>query len=219
MHPDHPEGEGVGFREGPFSQEGTDHRGLEFFRQGPHFLVRFGNDSSVPYQQERPFRAFKHPGHGFDAFDIDFGGDRVSRQVHGRIDHFGRKRGGGNIFGQINQNRAGPVGVRDKKRFFDDPRDIIYVIDQIAVLDDRHSDADDIRFLERVFPQHGPDRLSRQDNDRNRIHHGGHNAGHGVGGSGAAGYANNPRPSGHAGVTVGHMHRRLFVPHQDQFNF
>ena len=87
--------------------------------------------------------------------------------------------------------------------------------DDHVVLGDRHGDAGDVDFLEGVGAEHLAADLSGDADDGRGIEHGGGDAGHHVGGSGAGGDNGRAYPAAGARIAVGHVGRALLVTHQD----
>src|SRR5690606_17246092 len=54
------------------------------------------------------------------------------------------------VFGDIDQNWAGPPRARDVERFLDGIGQVFYIVDQVIMLGDGQRDAGDVRLLEGV---------------------------------------------------------------------
>ena len=86
------------------------------------------------------------------------------------------------------------------------------------MLGDGQRDAGDIRFLEGIGSQHRLGHLSRDADDRNRVHHRRGNAGDQVGGARPRRGDGHADPAACARVTIGHVRGALFVAHQHVAN-
>ncbi len=119
------------------------------------------------------------------------------------------------VLGQIDDDRAGAPAAGDVKRFLDDARDVLDVLDEEIVLGARARDADEVRFLESVVADHRGRNLARQDDHRSGIHVGVDDSGDGVGGAGAGGDEHDAGASADAGIALGHVGRALFMADED----
>ena len=123
------------------------------------------------------------------------------------------------VFGNVDQHRAGPASRSDMKRLFDDPRKIGDIGHQIVVFGNRTTDFDDRRFLECVRADHSRRDLSGDGDHGATVEFGVGESGDQIRGSGAAGGDTDPHPSGTAGITLGRECPPLFVPWQDRPQF
>jgi len=73
------------------------------------------------------------------------------------------------VLGQIDEHRPRPSRAGDEEGFFHHARDIGHILDQEAVLDGGVGDARDVRLLEAVLAQHGPDDLAAEHDHGNRV--------------------------------------------------
>ncbi len=121
------------------------------------------------------------------------------------------------IHGQIDQHRAGPAGRGDMRTPRErSARGLSNVLDDAVVLRDRAGDAGGVGLLERVVAdQVGPD-LAGEGDHRDRVHHGGGQAGDEVAGPGTAGGEDHAGLAAGAGVAVGHVAAALLVPRNDE---
>ena len=119
------------------------------------------------------------------------------------------------IFRQIDDDRARTAAAGDIKRFLDDARNILDVLDQEIVLGARTRDADEVRFLESVVADHRGRNLAREHDHRRRVHVSVGDAGDGVGRAGARGDQHDAGASTHARIAFGHVGRALFVADED----
>jgi hypothetical protein len=106
-----------------------------------------------------------------------------------------------------------------KKASFITRGNVGHVLDQIAVLDGGVGDARDVRFLEAVFAQHGPNDLAAEHDHGNRVGHGGEQSGHRIGRPRTRGHHHDTGFAGGAGVTIGHVRGALLVAGEDQLDF
>ena len=117
----------------------------------------------------------------------------------------------------IDEDGSGPSGLCDIESFFDDARNLGGVPQEVIVLRARSSNADDIRLLEGVVADKGRIHLTGEYDDGHRVHIGGCNACHRIGGPRAGrrkGYAD---ARGGARVTVRGVDGSLLVPYQHLF--
>ena len=126
------------------------------------------------------------------------------------IAHFGR-----HIFGYVNEDRPGPSRFRYVKGLFDDARHLFHVSHEIAVLGARARNADDVCLLKGIVADEGGIHLSRENHDRYGIHVGRGDPCHRVRGSRTGCDQTNAGPARGPRITVGRMHRRLLVAHQN----
>ncbi len=119
------------------------------------------------------------------------------------------------ILGKVDQHRAGTTGTGDIERLTDNARDVLGVTHQEAVLGDRPGDADHVHLLKGIVADQRGGHLAGDDHHRDRIHVGGGDAGHGVGGAGARSGDGHPHLTGCPGVAVGRMGAALLVAGQD----
>ncbi len=140
---------------------------------------------------------------------------RIRAQRHGLgVLIGGRDRRVSRVFGNIDHHRAGPSGGRDVERLLDDQRNLGDILDQEAVFHNGARHTDHVGFLERIGAYQVARHLAGDDHQRYRIHVGRRNPSDRVGGAGTRGDQHDTRTPSGTRVTVGHMSRRLFVPHQ-----
>ncbi len=89
--------------------------------------------------------------------------------------------GGGDVLRDVDDDRARATAVGDVEGLLQRQRELVYVVDQEVVLDAGPRDADGIALLEGVLADVVVRHLSRDDDDRDRIHVGGSDPGHGIG--------------------------------------
>ena len=123
-----------------------------------------------------------------------------------------------NIFGDVDQHRARTARLCDVERFVDAARQFGGVFDQPVVFGARTGDANGVGLLERVRTNHKGRNLTREHNDRDRIHQRVGQTCHRVGRTRTRGYQRNANLAGGTGVTFGCVDRGLFVTNQNVFD-
>ncbi len=106
--------------------------------------------------------------------------------------------------------RTSGAGYMERTRHY--RRDILGATHLYGPLGDRLCDADHIGFLKSVRTEKRRIDLSRDDNQRRRVHHGVAEAGHYIGGGRTGRYDNHTRASRHTGISLSGMNSSLFVP-------
>jgi hypothetical protein len=94
-------------------------------------------------------------------------------------------------------------------------REIAHVAHQEVVLHAGPGDADHIDFLKRVLTDGRCRHLAGNDHHRDRIHVGGGNTGHGIGRARTGGHDCDTDFTGRPRVSIGCVHRRLLMAHQN----
>ena len=118
------------------------------------------------------------------------------------------------VLGDVDEHWPGASAGGDVERLGDDAGDVVAVAHQEVVLGDRHRDAGDVGFLERVRADQGPADLAGDRHHRDRIHVGVGQRRHQVGGPGTRGRHTDPDPAGGVGVPAGSVTTALLVAHQ-----
>ncbi len=116
------------------------------------------------------------------------------------------------IHGDVDQHGAGTSGCGDVERLGNHIRQVGRVIEQVVVFGDRDGDARDVRLLERVGAQYVRGHLSREDNERHRVHVRVRDAGDRVGGARTAGDDHHAWLPGDPREAVGGVRGALLVP-------
>ena len=125
------------------------------------------------------------------------------------------RRGLLRILGDVDQHRARAARSGDAESIAQHRRHIFGAGDDVVVLGHRQRDAGDVHFLKGIGAQHFASHLAGDADQRNRVQHGGGNAGHHVGGAGAGGGNGHTDAAGGPRIAVGHVHRALLMAHQD----
>ena len=119
------------------------------------------------------------------------------------------------VLGDVDNHRTGAARGRDLEGFVQDAAQIADILHQPVVLGAGAGDADRIAFLESVRADQVRGHLARQNDQRNGIHQGVGEAGHGVGRARTRRDQHHARLAGGPRITFGGMHRALFVAHQN----
>ena len=119
------------------------------------------------------------------------------------------------IFGNIDQHRARASRGGDIKSLLDGTGQVPHVPHQGVVLGARMRDANNIGFLKGIIANHRGWHLAGKHHDGSRIHERIGQSRNDVGPPRPRGDENDPRPAGHTGVALGHMHRPLLMASQD----
>ena len=207
VHAQHTGVQIVRARERALAHQRICHRGLQLLHKCPHFLRRIGKDGAAAHQDIWLLRRIDEcncPGK-LCLRNICFllNRCRYRRLIFGH----GRRH----IFGHIHQHRAGPAGSGDLEGPADRIRQVIDIFHNKVVLCHRHGDARDIHLLEAVLAKEGHTHVGRDGHNRNRIHIGGGNTGHQVGGTGAGGSHAYAHLAGSPGIAVCRMGSPLLM--------
>src|SRR5690606_21584531 len=119
------------------------------------------------------------------------------------------------ILGDVDQHRAGTAGAGDVEGPPHGLGQVLDVAHQEVVLDARPGDADRVALLERVFADGRGRHLAADDDQRDRVHVGGGDAGDGIGDARTAGDDAHAHLLRRARIGVGRVHGSLLVAHQD----
>ena len=219
MHAEHAERKRVVFREDALAQQRRGDGAIERFRQMHELLVRAGDHAALAGENHRALGFGDHVGGSLDGLraNLERRGGIVAWQVEGRV-HVTGERALGNVLRHVDEHRTGAAGGGDVIGLAGDPRQRVGVLHQIIVLHHRDGDAENVGFLERVLAEHPRHRLTGDHEHRHRIHHRGHQAGDGVSRTGAGSHQHGGRPTGGAGVAVGHVHGSLLVADEDELH-
>ena len=165
--------------------------------------------------------------------DVEHGLARVCNQIGRRVDvlEFARKLravpdeinrvdvlevdlGQLEILGDVNEHGAGAAGAGDVERLVDRLRDVLGLLDQERVLDDRHHDARDVGLLKGIRADQVRGHLAGDGDQRRGVQERVRNRRDEVGGAGATGGDADADLAGGTGVALGHVARALLVAHE-----
>ena len=212
------ERERMSFRESPHAHNGCSHRDLCSLGEFGKLLGSVSGDNATAAIDERPFGILDQPNHF------------VNRQILGLLQRliaakFQRARIDRlsalvlDVLRHVDEHRPWTAGLGDVERLLDDARNVVDVPHEVAVLDHRQRHAEDVGLLEGTPADHFLVDLSRDGDERNRVHER-------VGDPGdkircarpRSGHAN-PRPAGGAPVALCGECSSLFVPGQHHTDF
>ena len=123
--------------------------------------------------------------------------------------------GVGDVLGDIDDHRAGTAGLGDVKGLADGRGQVVDVLDKEVVLHAGTGDADRVHLLEGVATDDRCRHLTGDDHQRDRVHMGGRDTGHGVGRTGPRGDQADTTLSGGPGIAIGGMGGPLLMADQD----
>ena len=122
------------------------------------------------------------------------------------------------VLGNVDQHRPGAPLRCDVERLMQHPGERVCLLHQPVVLGAGAGDANGVGLLEGVGADHEGRNLTGEHDDRDRIHQGIGQAGHGVRRTGSGRHEDHAGLAGGARVSFGRMHRPLFVTHQNVAN-
>ena len=168
---------------------------------------------------QRPFRCRQHLYGLLNLTDVSVENRLVGadKNVFLRIAELGHRLG--NVFGDVDNHRAGTAAAGNLEGFFYRSGQIIDILDQEIMLHTRPRHADHIDFLKRIRTDGGRADLAGNHHQRNRIGIGRGDAGERVGRAGARSHQSHADLAADTGIGIGGMYRSLFVPYQDMFEF
>ena len=219
VHAEHAERKRVGLREDALAEQGGGHRRVEGLGEVHQLLVGAGDHRALAGEDHRALRLGDQRGGFFHggSVDVEIAGRVVAGEIERRV-HVAGEGSLGDVLRDVDQHRAGAAGGGDVVGLAGDPRQGVGVLAEVVVLHHRHGDAENVGFLEGVLAEHPGHGLAAEHDHRDRVHHRGHQAGHGVAGAGAGSHQHGGGPAGGAGVAVGHVDRALFVADQDELH-
>ena len=121
----------------------------------------------------------------------------------------------GDIFRDIDHDRAGATAARNMKGFFQGYRQIACVLHQKIMFHHGARNAHRIAFLKRVKPDSVSGNLSGHNDQGNTVHVGGGNAGHSVGNTRSRGDQRDADVASGTRITIGSVHSGLLVTDQN----
>src|SRR5258708_8134432 len=119
------------------------------------------------------------------------------------------------VFGDIDEDGAGPAGICDQESFTNSAGNVFGAGNNHVVLCDRHGDAGDINFLEGIGAEELAADLSSDANHRRGVQHRGRDARDHVGGAWAGGGHSHAYAAAGSRISFGHVRGALFVAHED----
>ena len=217
VHAEHADGQRVVRREGAEAHERLGDRVTE---QAHEFGERLGG-----LTQHNAAAGVDHRAPGIEQqvdglFDLSRValGHRVVR-AHGYIFWVvvlaARRR---DVLRDIHQHRTGPPGRGNGERLLDGGREVVHILHQDVVLHTGARDAHRVHFLEGIVADEMGCHLGTEHHQRDGIHVGGGDTGHGVRHARAGGHQHHAGAAGGARVAVGRVGRALFVAHQDMLH-
>ena len=150
----HPEVEGMPFRQHPDAHHGGHHGDVEFFAEGPDVFFAVAQNDAAAGTDQGLFRLIDGGDHLLDLLHIDLD----LRLIAPDIDRLGITEGMGqlpvlHVDGNVDEDRALPAGGGDVERLLEDAGDIVRVLDQVAVFDEGLRGPAHIGLLEHVPAQ------------------------------------------------------------------
>ena len=143
----------------------------------------------------------------------------VGAQAHRLLRVGELDRGLLDVFGKVDQDRAGTPGTGHVEGLLDGLGQVVDVGHQVTVLDHRHGGADDVGFLERVGAHRRSRHLAGDRHHGHRIQEGGAQAGNQVESTRTAGGPDHTDgPAAASRVPIGGMGTALLVAHEDMLD-
>ncbi len=217
VHAGHAKELAVGRRISTKPHQGVGDRKSEAAGEPGQLLGAIGENDASAGVDHRPL-GFEQQVHGLldlPQMPLD---DRVVRTHLDRLRILELALGGGDVLRNIDHHRPRATAVGDVEGFLDRHRQLMHIIDQEVVLHAGTRDADGIAFLEGILSDIGVRHLPRDHHQRNRIHVGGGNAGHGIGRARTGGHQRHADLVRRTRQTVGRMYCSLFVANQNMFD-
>ena len=118
------------------------------------------------------------------------------------------------VLGDVDEHRSGTAADGDVKRFVDGLGQLVNVFHEVIVLGGRPGDTERVGLLEGVPSDKALRNLSRDRDDRDRVHQGVDESRREIGGAGTGSGHADAHLSGGAGVPLGGERGVLLVPHQ-----
>ena len=216
VHAEHAHGESVMLIERALAHQGGGDGQPEALRKGGDRLMGRRADGAATHVEQRPA----------GLADQLQGGLNRSRFRRGRRTEASGDGGAGlhrhvvelldpHILGHIDQHRPGAAAGGDQEGLGHDTADVARVAHHPGVLHDRQGDAEDVGLLEGIGADGGTGHLTGDHHHRHRVHLGGGDAGHQVGGAGTGGAKADAHLTSGAGIGIGRVGAALLVAHQD----
>ena len=193
-----------------FAEQRGNHGDLHSFRERLQFLARVGAHDAAACVEQRTLRGLNKRGRLLDLLGIALVRGAIAGNVHaiGIVEHhFGTLQ----IARNVDEHGARTAGRSNVERLAERLGKVVGRLQKEAVLHDRHGNAHDVRFLERVGADDAARDLARNNHHGNGIHVCGRDARHRVRGARAARYQHNANLTRGARIAVGHMRGALLV--------
>ena len=210
VHTDHAGIVGIMPVKSTFSHQCVAHGCINEFHKFLELFAGPGDHSAAAHIEEGAFGGFDHFDHVVDV------GIAVTASLS--LQSFGRGGSGdvlghcaGHILGNIDQNRAGSAGCGDPEGLADRRREVLDILDDVAMLGDRHGDTRDIDLLERILAKKRQGYVARDGDKRNAVHIRGGDSCHEIGGAGTAGREADAYFAGCSRIAVRHVGSALLV--------
>ena len=214
MHADRTQVHRVRRREGAFAHERRHHGNLHHGRKLHELFGGTGCDCAAADVEDRLACALNHADRLLDLLGIALVRRTIRRQVH-RIRIVEDDLLALDVGRHVDEHGAGTTGRGDMERLAESRRELFRRLQKERVLDDRHRDADDVGFLERVGADDATRYLAGDDDEGHGVHVGRSDARHRVRGTRARrddGHARTPRRTR---IAVGLVNRTLLVTSED----
>ena len=170
VHAEHAEPLRVRRREATEAHQRAGDREVVGCGQLAQLLGRAGVDHAAARVEDGPLRVGEGLGGDSDLLDVALGVGLVAGQLRGADDRLVVDLQLREILRDVDEDRAGPAGLRDVEGLVDVVGDLRRVGDQERVLDDRQRDAGDVGLLKPVgADQVGAD-LAGDEDRRHRVH-------------------------------------------------
>ncbi len=214
MHAQHAQPQRVMLVKRSLAHQRGGHRNLEIFRQLQHLAVGIGGDRATSHIQQGPLALANQPQGVVDLAGVALNGGLVAGQIDlARLHRHIVKLRQANVFGNIDQHRAGATGLGNIKRLRHHLRNLVGPAGYVGMLYQGQGNAKNIGFLKRVAADRMAGHLAGDHHHGHRVHLGGGNAGDQVGGPRARGAKANPNFARGAGVAVSSVGTPLLVAH------
>ena len=201
-------------REGTFAHESRHHGNLHHGRKLHELFGGTGCDRAAADVENRLACALNHADRLLDLLGIALVRRTIRRQVHlvGVVED--------NLLAldvrrHVDEHGAGTSRRGDMERLAESRRELFRRLQKERVLDDRHRDADDVGFLERVGADDATRHLAGDDDEGNGVHVGRRDARHRVRGTRARRDNDNAGATRRTRIAVGLVNRSLLVASKD----
>ena len=228
VHTDHAGKEGVVAGTGTAAHDGGGHRRTQTLKESAELGHRaLGADDAAAHQNEGTLGLLDH---GEELFNVSIVGLRCLEVVAGAAQHGAQAAvaavlrdgeglivglRGGDIFGNVDEHRAGTARTGDGKGLPHHVGQLVRVLDQVVALGDGHGDAGNVHLLEGVLADEAFHHVTGDKDHRRGVVVGGGNAGGQVGGARSGGGKAHAHLAGGAGISVGGVGGALLMGSQN----